>query len=92
MSAQGTPGRWTIIRDVGTYLGGWVLLAKQAGILLDPPSAPSETLIWAAAVMIGGPGIVQLLTWRFGTGGSLSQPESPPSPSSSTPSGTPPVS
>jgi hypothetical protein len=89
VSTQSGPGRWTVVRDVGTYLGGWALIFKQAGIVFDPPSLPSETMIWAAAAMIGGPGIVQLITWRFGTGGSPSGSEPPPSALPPTPSTSP---
>jgi len=67
------------------------VIFKQAGIVFPPPSQVNETLVWVAAVIIGGPGIAQLWQARSGAGtptdGSLSS--SPPQASSSSSSGAP---
>jgi hypothetical protein len=58
-----------------------MILLKQAGIFFDPPSQVNETLVWVAAVLIGGPGVLQLWHARSGTGTSTGE-SSPPDPSS----------
>lgn len=92
MSAR--PSRLGVLRDITSYLGGWALIFKQAGILFVPPAQANETLIWVAGLLIGVPGIAQIIAWR--TGGTVTptdgepshSPPLPPSPSSDTPSGT----
>jgi hypothetical protein len=79
------PGLSTLVRDTATWVGGWVIIFKQAGIGFAPPSQVSETLIWMAGALIGVPGIMQV--WQgvrsgqsgqqTGTGAS---PPSAPSP------------
>lgn len=49
-------------------------MLKQSGIIFEPPAQANETLIWIAALLIGVPGIAQIVTLRFGTG---SQPLPP---------------
>lgn len=87
MSAR--PSRWVVTRDVTSYLGGWALMLKQAGIFFVPPPQPNETLIWVSALLIGVPGVIQVIGWRFGTGGGGSAPAPPALPSSLPPSVTP---
>ena len=85
MSTQ-QPSIRRVLLDTASWVGGWVLIFKQAGIVFPPPEQVNETLIWLAATMIGVPGIAQILFARFGGGTStaeLSQrqasPESLPS-------------
>lgn len=81
------PGTRTVLRDAGSWVLGWVIIFKQAGILFDPPSQTSETLIWVAAALIGVPGVAQLWQARSGVAtsmdGSVQPPPSPESASSS---------
>ena len=78
------PGTWTILRDAGSWIGGWLIIFKQAGILFDPPPQTSETLVWLAAALIGVPGVMQLWLARYGQGmPTAGSPPSPPSPESS---------
>jgi hypothetical protein len=81
------PSTWTILRDAGSWIGGWLIIFKQAGILFDPPPQTNETLVWMAAVLIGVPGVAQLWLARYGqstptAGSSLSPPSPESSPSS----------
>lgn len=57
-----------MLLDTASWLGGWVLIFKQAGIIFDPPSQVNETLVWLAAAMIGVPGVAQILLAKFGSG------------------------
>lgn len=90
MSARPQP--LSVLRDVTSYIGGWLLIFKQAGILFAPPAQTNETLIWVAGLLIGVPGLAQLIAWKTGggtpagTAGPPALPASPPPPSSS---GTP---
>jgi hypothetical protein len=61
-----------------TFGIGAVLLAKQAGIFLQPPPAPNDTLIWVGFILVTGTGVAQVLAWRFGGGaaGSTMEPAS----------------
>jgi hypothetical protein len=81
------PAISTVLRDTGTWVGGWVLIFKQAGIVFAPPTQVNETLIWVAAVLIGVPGAAQVWAGRSGqtggTGASSTSPALPDSPSSS---------
>jgi hypothetical protein len=70
------PGVLSYARDIGSYLIGVALMFKQAGIIFTPPAAPNETMIWIAALLIGVPGVAQIITLRFGTGSQPSQPAS----------------
>jgi len=74
------PSRLSVLRDTSAYVGGWLLMLKEAGILFDPPPQANETLIWVAALLIGVPGVAQVIAWRFGTGGVPSSPPPPESP------------
>ncbi len=76
----------SVLRDVASFLGGWALIFKQAGILFDPPAHPSEVLILLAAVAIGIPGAAQLLAARAGQGAPTAPPSSPPPAAESSPS------
>jgi hypothetical protein len=49
-----------------SYTGGWLLIFKQAGIFFAPPVQTNETLIWVAGLLIGVPGLAQLIAWRMG--------------------------
>lgn len=81
------PGLSTVLRDAATWLGGWMIIFKQAGIGFAPPAQVNETLIWVAAALIGVPGVAQLWLARSGaapsTDGSGSSPPSVPSSPSS---------
>jgi len=94
------PGLSTLVRDTATWVGGWIIIFKQAGIGFAPPGQVSETLIWMAGALIGVPGIMQV--WQGvrsgqpgrpdGTGGSSSSaplPGSPPSPAGASSGGEP---
>jgi hypothetical protein len=85
------PGLLRVLLDTLSWLGGWVIISKQAGILFDPPAQVNETLVWLAAAMIGVPGVAQVLLARFGNGaGTAGSPSSPPPPASpSSSSGAP---
>ena len=77
--------------DLVTYLGGWAIIAKEAGLLFTPPVQVNETLIWVAATMIGVPGlrqIAEIVIRQSGTDRSPPQPQPPESSPSS--SGAPP--
>ena len=71
------------MRDVTSYLIGVTLMFKQAGIIFAPPTQPNETLTWIAALLIGVPGVAQIIALRFGTGSSPSVPAPPGSSGSS---------
>lgn len=75
------PGTWTVLRDAGSWIGGWLLIFKQAGIIFDPPSQPNETIIWVAAVLVGVPGALQIWLARSGVATSTGV-SPPPDPSS----------
>lgn len=81
------PTTTAVLRDLSLWVGGWVIIFKQAGILFDPPVQVNETLVWVAATLIGGPLIPQLFALRSGSGaptsGSLPSPASSDSPPSS---------
>ena len=78
-----------LVRDVLSYVGGWLLMDSQAGVFTTPPSHPNETVMWIAALLIGVPGVAQVIALRFGgtapvgsppaSGGSPASPSSPPS-------------
>lgn len=80
------PGLHVILRDVVAWVIAGTILLKQAGILFDPPSQVSETLVWVAAGLIGGPGMLQVLQARFGQSTSTDGSSSPPLPRESSPS------
>jgi hypothetical protein len=80
------PKRRDVLRNVATYILGWVLIFQQAGILFDPPAQPNESLIWGAFALIaewGISGAASVIASRFGIG----QPSapSPAAPDSSSP-------
>jgi len=64
----------TVLRDTASYIFGWAIIFKQAGIYFDPPPHPNKVLIGIAALIIGVPGVAHILTARFG-----GQPTVPPS-------------
>ncbi len=73
------------VRDVGSFIGGWVLLFSQAGIVFEPPAQTSEMLIIGALVAIGVPGVTNIFAARFG-GTAPQQSPSVPAASSAPPS------
>jgi hypothetical protein len=82
------PGRLTVLRDVTSYIGGWLLIGYQA--LAVPPRDVNEWFLLLGGSLIGVPGVAEILAWRgrgTGTGapdGSPPAPDSPrPEPSSS---------
>lgn len=77
------PGKLTILRDAASFIGGWALIFKQAGIFFAPPSQPSEFLIGIAALIIGVPGVAHIVQARFGVAPTGSASSPPPGPASS---------
>jgi hypothetical protein len=80
------PGFSRVVLDTASWLGGWVLIFKQAGILFAPPPQVNETLVWLAAAMIGVPGAAQILLARFGSRTGMGASPQPPRPPASSPS------
>lgn len=80
------PGLHIILRDVAAWVIAALILLKQAGIFLPPPSQVSETLVWVAAGLIGGPGMLHVLQARFGQSTSTDAPSPSPPRSESSPS------
>lgn len=73
------PALGTFLRDIGSWVVGCCLLAKQAGIGFQPPSEVSNTMVIGAIVMVAGPGVLTILGAIFGGTGTASQlPPSPP--------------
>ncbi len=72
----------TVARDVVSYCLGWALMDSQVGIFRAPPAHPSETAMWIAALLIGVPGIAQVIALRFGTAPGGSPPAVAGSPAS----------
>ena len=71
-----------IIRDALSFIGGWALMLKQAGIFFPPPEEFQFWVLAVGALVAGVPGFAQVLAWRFGgTAGSPSPPQVPPEPS-----------
>lgn len=81
------PGFIEVLKDLGTYVGGWIIIFKQAGIFFDPPAQVSDLQVGIAIIMIGVPGLSQLYLAKFGKGTSTDvqsqQQASSPSPASS---------
>jgi len=80
-----------VLRNISTYVLGWVLIFQQAGIGFDPPAQPNESLIWGAFALIaewGVTGAAAVIGSRFGHGprpeASPASPASPSPPPSST--------
>ena len=80
------PGTGTVLRDIGSWIGGWLLIFKQAGILFAPPVQVNETIVWVAAALIGVPGVFQLWLARYGAATSTGASPSPPLSPESSPS------
>lgn len=77
MSAR--PALGTFLRDIGSWVVGCFLLAKQAGIGFPPPAEVSNTMVIGAIVMVAGPGVLTILGAIFGgTGTGSPSPGSPP--------------
>jgi CDP-diglyceride synthetase len=74
----------TVLRNIATYVLGWVIIFDQAGIVFAPPPQPNESLIWGAFALIaewGVSGAASVIGARFGRGsGSSPVPEVSPSP------------
>lgn len=81
------PSFITVAKDAVSYVGGWVIILKQAGIVFAPPTQVNAVLVAVGVVLIGVPGLSQLALAWFGrltsTGGS---PPAPPPSESSSPS------
>jgi hypothetical protein len=70
-----------LLRDTVSFLLGWALMLKQAGIFFEPPEKFEFWVLAVGALVAGVPGFAQVLAWRFGaTGGSPSAPPQPPAP------------
>lgn len=81
------PGRWTVVKDVASYLGGWFLIVDQA--LFVPPQNFNLYLLLLGGTLVGIPGMGQLLAMRTGGGQSPPPPEeSPQPPRSPSPNGS----
>lgn len=79
------PKRFTVFRDVTSYVGGWALIAYQA--LAVPPKDVNEFFLLLGGSLIGVPGVAEILAWK-GKGGSTgtgTPVSSPPRPDSSHP-------
>jgi len=81
---SGRPSRRQVARDVGTFIGGWVLLFQQA--LFVDPAKVNELFIVVSLILIGVPGAAELLP-RILPG--LAGTGSPPSPHPPDPSPPP---
>jgi len=97
-SQRARPGRTTVLRDGASWIFGWLLIFKQAGILFPAPDTVSLPLVVMGGLIIGVPGLAQLVLWglqiwagQAGTAGPLSPGPSlgspSPSPQSPEPSG-----
>jgi hypothetical protein len=51
----GRPSPITLLRDIASFILGWVLIFKQAGILFEPPSQVNLPLLILAATLVGTP-------------------------------------
>lgn len=71
------PGLIEVLKDLGTYIGGWIIIFKQAGIFFDPPPQVSDLQVGIAVIMIGVPGLSQLYLARFGRGTSTVEQQRP---------------
>ncbi len=77
------PGRFTVFKDVTSYLGGWLLIGYQA--LAVPPKDVNVWFLLLGGSLIGVPGIAEILALRKATAapaGSPPQQVSPLPPSS----------
>jgi len=82
------PGLPTLLRDTVAWVGGWLIMFRQAGVFFDPPPHPNDTALYVAGILIGAPGLLQL--WQARSGGAASTaaslPEAPlPASSESSP-------
>lgn len=70
-----------LLRDAISFMLGWAMMLKQAGIFFEPPETFQFWVLAIGALVAGVPGFAQVLAWRFGaTGGSPSAPVPPPAP------------
>jgi hypothetical protein len=83
VTVRRTTAAFTVLRDTASFLGGWAIIFKQAGIFFVPPPHPNEVLIGIAALIIGVPGVAHVLTARFGGQPTGPPPSPPPEPVSS---------
>lgn len=87
MSRQRKPGLFTVVKDVASYVGGWLLIAHQA--LIVKPADFNLWLLTVGGLLVGVPGFSQVIAMRTGGGPSASPPEESPSPPPSpSPSGS----
>lgn len=79
------PGLWTLLRDVLTFFGGWIIVFME----VSRPEVRESVLVLAGSVIgvpglaVGASSVAEAIRRRTGTGGSPSGPvDSPSSPSS----------
>lgn len=75
------PGRWTLVRDVLSFFGGWALIFMEVS---RPEIRESVLVLGGSIISAPGLGVAwEAIRARTGTGGSQSQPADSPSSSSS---------
>jgi len=77
-TTSGRPSRRTVLRDIASFILGWVLIFQQA--LFVDPGKVNEVFIWAALALLGVPGTAELVVRAIGTASSRSGPAPPVSP------------
>jgi hypothetical protein len=83
MSRRRKPGTFTVIKDVISYVGGWLLIAYEVAVV--PPADFQWLILLMGGALVGVPGASQIIAMRTGGQPSASPPEdsSPSLPSSS---------
>lgn len=72
------PKRFTVFRDVTSYLGGWALITYQA--LVVPPHDVNAWFLLIGGSLIGVPGVAEILTLRGRASTGIGMPDSSPRP------------
>jgi hypothetical protein len=69
-----------VFRDMVIFVLGVLIIARQAGIVFEPPKDVSIELLTIGALMANVPGILHVIAWRSGaaTASLSSPPDSPP--------------
>jgi hypothetical protein len=70
------------VRDVSSYLLGAALVLKQSGLGFAPPPQVSLPVLLVGGLLVGVPGLAQLVMWGFraaapGSAGISGQPSGP---------------